>query len=67
MDKVRGNLTWALGYNAVLLPIAAGALVPVFGLAVYNVLPITGALAMGISSTTVVLNSLSLRFLSLPR
>ncbi len=67
VGKVRGNLTWALGYNAVLLPIAAGALVPVFGLAVYNVLPITGALAMGISSTTVVLNSLSLRFLSLAR
>ena len=65
VGKVRGNLTWALGYNAVLLPIAAGALVPVFGLGVYNVLPITGALAMGISSTTVVLNSLSLRFLSL--
>ena len=65
--KVRGNLTWALGYNAVLLPIAAGALVPVFGLGIYNVLPITGALAMGVSSTTVVLNSLSLRFLSLSR
>ncbi|HYA71047.1 MAG TPA: heavy metal translocating P-type ATPase [Thermoplasmata archaeon] len=60
--KVRGNLAWALGYNSVLLPVAMGALVPVFGLGVYNVLPITGALAMGISSTTVVLNSLSLRW-----
>ncbi|MEM0129080.1 MAG: heavy metal translocating P-type ATPase, partial [Thermoplasmata archaeon] len=28
VGKVRGNLLWALGYNAVLLPIAAGALVP---------------------------------------
>jgi Cu+-exporting ATPase len=63
--KVRRNLEWALGYNAVLLPIAAGALVPLFGLSVYNVLPITGALAMGLSSTTVVLNSLSLRWISL--
>lgn len=65
--KVRGNLTWALGYNAVLLPIAAGALVPALGFGIYNVLPITGALAMGLSSTSVVLNSLSLRFVSLAR
>lgn len=63
--KVRGNLTWAIGYNAILLPIAMGALVPVFGLAVYGVLPITGALAMALSSTSVVLNSLSLRWTSL--
>jgi P-type Cu+ transporter len=59
--KVRGNLTWAVGYNALLLPVAAGALVPAFGLRVFEVLPIAGALAMGLSSTTVVLNSLSLR------
>ncbi len=63
--KVRGNLTWALGYNAVLLPIAAGSLVPFWGVGVYNVLPVTGALAMALSSTSVVLNSLSLRFVSL--
>lgn len=65
VGKVKSNLTWALGYNAVLLPVAAGALVPVFGLGMYNVLPITGALAMGLSSTSVVLNSLSLRMVSL--
>jgi len=65
--KVRGNLTWALGYNSVLLPVAMGALVPLFGLGVYAVLPITGALAMGISSTTVVLNSLSLRWVRVER
>ena len=62
--KVRGNLTWALGYNAVLLPVAMGALVPLFGLRVYDLLPIAGALAMGLSSTLVVLNSLSLRWVS---
>ena len=62
--KVRGNLTWAIGYNAVLLPVAMGALVPLLGLGVYALLPITGALAMGISSTTVVANSLSLRWVS---
>ncbi len=65
VEKVRGNLTWAIGYNAVLLPIAAGALVPILGLGVFGVLPITGALAMGLSSTTVVLNSLSLRRVAL--
>lgn len=58
---VRRNLEWAIGYNAVLLPVAAGALVPFFGLSIYTVLPIVGALAMGLSSTTVVLNSLLVR------
>ncbi len=60
--KVRGNLAWAVGYNAILLPVAMGALVPAFGLGVYSVLPITGALAMGLSSTLVVVNSLTLRW-----
>jgi Cu+-exporting ATPase len=63
--KVRGNLTWALGYNALLLPVAMGALVPIFGLGMYEVLPVTGALAMALSSTSVVLNSVSLRWVSL--
>ena len=63
--KVKGNLAWAVGYNAVLLPVAMGALVPAFGLGVFSVLPITGALAMGLSSTAVVLNSLSLRWIRL--
>ncbi len=60
--RVRSNLRWAVGYNVVLLPVAAGALVPLFGLAVYRFLPIVGALAMGLSSTTVVLASLALRW-----
>ncbi|MGA7862098.1 MAG: heavy metal translocating P-type ATPase [Thermoplasmata archaeon] len=63
--RVGQNLTWAIGYNLILLPIAAGALVPVFGFRVYDVLPILGAAAMGLSSTTVLLNSLSLRWVSL--
>jgi Cu+-exporting ATPase len=70
VGKVRGNLTWALGYNAVLLPIAAGALVPVFGLGIFQVLPLLGAAAMGLSSTSVMVNSLTLRwrlFHSAPR
>jgi len=60
--KVRANIAWAVAYNAVLLPIAAGALVPLFGLGIYAVLPIAGAIAMALSSTSVVVNSLSLRW-----
>lgn len=63
--KVRQNIAWALGYNAVLLPLAAGVLVPWWGFSVYAVLPIAGAFAMAISSTLVVTNSLSLRWVSL--
>jgi Cu+-exporting ATPase len=59
--KVRQNLVWAVGYNLVLLPVAAGALVPWLGFGVYAVLPVVGALAMALSSTSVVANSLSLR------
>jgi len=65
--RVRGNLLWAIGYNAVLLPVAAGALVPAFGLGVYRYLPVLGAVAMGLSSTTVLLNSLTLRWAIAPR
>ncbi|HTW77666.1 MAG TPA: heavy metal translocating P-type ATPase [Thermoplasmata archaeon] len=64
--KVRSNFAWAFGYNLVLLPIAAGALVPLLGLGIYGILPIAGALAMALSSTLVVLNSLSLRGIPTP-
>jgi Cu+-exporting ATPase len=60
VEKVRQNLMWAIGYNLVLLPIAAGALVFAFGFGVYQSLPFVGAIAMAISSTLVVTNSLSL-------
>ena len=63
--RVRGNLLWALGYNSVLIPIAAGILVPFFGFGLYSFLPMLGAVAMGLSSTTVLLNSMSLRWTSL--
>jgi Cu+-exporting ATPase len=63
--KVRQNLLWAIGYNAILLPIAAGLLVPFLGFSVYTVLPVAGAAAMAVSSTTVVLNSFSLQWISL--
>ncbi len=59
--KVRQNIYWAIGYNSALIPIAGGILVPVLGLGIYSFLPILAALAMGMSSTSVVLNSLLLR------
>jgi Cu2+-exporting ATPase len=58
LGKVRQNLAWALGYNALGLPVAAGALLPAFGLALTP--SVSGAL-MGLSSLTVMGNSLALR------
>lgn len=58
--KIKQNLFWAFAYNAALIPISAGALVPLFGAQVYNVLPFLAAGAMAFSSVTVVSNSLLL-------
>ena len=58
--KIRQNLFWAFAYNAALIPISAGALVPFFGAQVYNVLPFLAAGAMAFSSVTVISNSLLL-------
>jgi Cu+-exporting ATPase len=60
VSKIKQNLFWAFGYNTVLIPIAAGALVPFFGAQIYNVLPFLAAGAMAFSSVTVVGNSLLL-------
>jgi Cu+-exporting ATPase len=58
--KIKQNLAWAFGYNTALVPIAAGALVPVFGPEMYNYLPFLAAGAMAISDATVIGNSLLL-------
>ena len=58
MAKVRQNLVWAFGYNLVVLPIAAGVLLPRFGLLLS---PPLAALLMATSSITVVLNALLLQ------
>ena len=58
MAKVRQNLMWAFGYNLIALPIAAGVLLPGFGLLLS---PPLAALLMAVSSITVVVNALSLR------
>ncbi len=61
IKKVKQNIGWAVGYNIALIPIAGGALVPLFGLGIYSVLPLLAATAMGMSSVSVVLNSLLLK------
>jgi Cu2+-exporting ATPase len=58
MAKVRQNLFWAFGYNLVVLPIAAGVLLPGYGLLLT---PPLAALLMAISSITVVVNALLLQ------
>jgi len=66
ISKVRQNLAWAFGYNSVLIPVAAGALVPLVGMGIYSIMPVLSALAMAFSSTTVVGNSLLLRRFGIP-
>nr|WP_255618182.1 heavy metal translocating P-type ATPase [Synechococcus sp. MU1625] len=56
--KVRQNLFWAFGYNLIVLPVAAGALLPSHGLLLS---PPLAALLMALSSITVVMNALALR------
>ncbi len=56
-DKIKQNLVWALGYNFFAIPIAAGILLPKYGLLLS---PVLAAIAMASSSLIVVTNSLLL-------
>ncbi|THG31022.1 heavy metal translocating P-type ATPase [Naasia lichenicola] len=58
MRNIRQNLAFAFGYNAVGIPIAAGVLYPAFGV---TLSPMIAALAMALSSLSVVTNSSRLR------
>jgi Cu2+-exporting ATPase len=63
LRKMRQNLAWAVGYNAIALPIAAGVFQPAFGLVLR---PELAALSMSGSSVLVAANALLLKRLRLP-
>ncbi|MGZ5378523.1 MAG: heavy metal translocating P-type ATPase [Mycobacterium sp.] len=63
LRKMRQNLGWAVGYNVIALPIAAGVFVPSFGLMLR---PEIAALSMSGSSFIVAVNALMLKRLKLP-
>src|SRR4029450_6990265 len=53
MRIIKENLVWAFGYNVVLIPVAAGALYPIWGI---QLSPILAGAAMAFSSVSVVAN-----------
>lgn len=57
MRKIRQNLAFAFGYNALGIPLAAGVLYPAFGLLRS---PVFAGAAMAMSSVSVVTNALRL-------
>ena len=57
VNKIQQNLVWALAYNVFAIPIAAGVLLPKFGIVLS---PVWAAVAMASSSLIVVSNSLLL-------
>ena len=61
--KMRQNLGWAIGYNSLALPIAAGVFAPLG----FTLSPAIGALSMSGSSVIVAVNALLLRRLRLPQ
>jgi Cu2+-exporting ATPase len=64
LRKMRQNLGWAIGYNVIALPIAAGVFQPAFGLVLR---PEIAAISMSGSSVIVAVNALLLKRLRLPK
>jgi Cu2+-exporting ATPase len=62
MKNIKENLFFALGYNTLGIPLAAGVLYPIFGILLS---PMIAALAMSFSSVSVITNSLRLRSVKL--
>ena len=62
MTNIRQNLFFAFAYNVAGIPVAAGALYPLFGIMLS---PIIAAAAMALSSVSVIGNSLRLRRIAL--
>ena len=62
MRNIRQNLFFAFIYNAVGVPVAAGVLYPAFGILLS---PVIAALAMSLSSVSVIGNALRLRMVQL--
>ena len=62
LSNIRQNLGFAFGYNALGVPIAAGILYPIFGVLLS---PMVAALAMSLSSVSVIANALRLDRLDL--
>jgi len=58
LRNIRQNLVWAFGYNTALIPVAAGALYPIWGVLLS---PMLAAGAMALSSVFVLSNALRLR------
>src|SRR5580698_7176093 len=58
MRNIRQNLALAFLYNVICVPIAAGVLYPAFGVLLS---PMVAALAMSLSSVSVITNALRLR------
>jgi P-type Cu2+ transporter len=63
LRKMRQNLAWAVGYNSLAIPIAAGVFEPLG----FILRPEVGAISMSGSSVIVALNAVALKRLRLPR